>query len=164
MAHIPPYDHPDVVAGQGTIGLELLDEAAFDICCTPIGGGGLSSGLCLALAGRVPVHGVEPADADDARRSLQSGALSSNAAPSRSACDGLRNTRVGDLNFAILRERLAGIVTVTEPEVEAACRAIADAGFGPVEPSGAAATAAVLAGRVGVDGQTVVAIVSGGNV
>ena len=163
---IPPYDHPDVIAGQGTIGREIAFEApAPFVVVVPIGGGGLSAGICLALSRRddVRVIGVEPEDADDARRSLAAGRIVSNERASTSACDGLRNTRMGDLNFAILRDHLSEIVSVSEADVAEAQRALERAGHGPVEPSGAAAVAAVLAGQAGRPGETVVCVVSGGN-
>jgi threonine dehydratase len=165
---VPPYDHPDVVAGQGTMGIELAaDVPRFDVACVPIGGGGLVSGIAIALAAlrpEVAIVGVEPEGADDARRSLAAGSLQANEGPARTACDGLRNTRLGELNWEVVRARIQTIVTVSDEDVSAAGRALAAAGHGPVEPSGAAAAAAVLAGRVGAPGQTVVAIVSGGNV
>jgi len=165
---IPPYDDLDVMAGQGTIGLEIREQAGpFDLCCIPIGGGGLVSGISTALDAalkRSPiVVGVEPEDADDARRSVLAHEIRRNEKPSRSACDGLRNTQVGDIPFAVIQKRVSKIVTVTDSEVLAACALIESAGLGPVEPSGAAAAAAVLAGRAGRVGETVVAIVSGGN-
>lgn len=163
---IPPYDHPDVIAGQGTIGLEI--DAGIPgslVVVVPVGGGGLSAGIALALAHRsdVRIVGVEPADADDARRSLATGRLASNDHASTSACDGLRNTRLGRLNWAILSERLENVVTVTDEEVSSAVDLIDAAGHGPVEPSGAAALAAVMAGGVAAARATIVVIVSGGN-
>lgn len=165
---VPPYDHPDVVAGQGTAGLELHEQAPEELglVVVPVGGGGLISGLSTALAALrpgLPVWGVEPADADDARRSLAAGALLRNERPSESACDGLRNTSLGELNWRIVRERVAGLAAVPDEEVLEAAARLEAAGFGPVEPSGAIALAAVLFGRVPLPDAPVACLVSGGN-
>ncbi len=163
-ALIPPYDDFDVICGQSTVGQEIAEQApGCDAVIVPVGGGGLISGIALATSDGCRVEGVEPGDADDARRSLAAGRLERNAAPSTSACDGLRNTCLGDLPWRIIRDRVRRIVAVSEAEIAAAVTALDAAGFGPVEPSGAAATAAVLAGHAGREGETVVAIVSGGN-
>lgn len=166
-ALIPPYDHPDVVAGQGTVALEILEDAP-DVaaCVVPVGGGGLISGIATVMSARrpeCPVTGVEPMDGDDARRSLSAGALLANAAPCRSACDGLRNTRLGDLNWSIVRSLVKEIVTVDEAAVDRGVGLLEADGLGPVEPSGAAAAAALLAGRIAPGDGPVVAILSGGN-
>lgn len=161
---VPPYDHPDVIAGQSTVGQEIAEQAPeATLVVSPVGGGGLISGIALALAGGARVAGVEPADADDAARSLRAGSLLRNERPSTSACDGLRNTCVGDLPWSVIRERVATIVAVTEDEVSRALHALAEAGIAPVEPSGAASLAAVLAGKVGEPDDVAVAIISGGN-
>jgi threonine dehydratase len=164
---VPPYDDPDIVAGQGTVGLEIDEQApAFDVACVQVGGGGLISGVALALAALRPsvrVVGVEPADADDARRSLLAGRLLANERPSTTTCDGLRGTQLGELNWSVVRQRVGEFVTVTDEEVEHAAALLEDEGLGPVEPSGAAGVAAILEGRVGSPGDTVVAVLSGGN-
>ena len=160
---VPPYDHPDILCGQSTVAQEILEQAPeVTTIVVPVGGGGLVSGTALAASHRARIVGAEPEGADDARRSLMAGRLVRNDAPSASACDGLRNTCVGDLPWSVIRERVSGIVAVSEDEVRAARVAIESAGFGPVEPSGAASVAAVMSGRVPCEG-VVVAIVSGGN-
>jgi threonine dehydratase len=161
---IPPYDHPDVIAGQSTVAQEILEQApALDAIVVPVGGGGLISGTALAVDGRFEVVGAEPADADDARRSLAAGSLQRNDRPSASPCDGLRNTCVGDLPWSIIRERVGRIDAVSDDEVAGALRILADHALLPVEPSGAAALAAALSGRLADPSKTVACIVSGGN-
>jgi threonine dehydratase len=152
---------------RGTVGLEIDEQAEeLALVVSPVGGGGLISGIAIALAGRrpgLPVWGVEPDGADDARRSLACGELQSNSGPSTSACDGLRNSRLGDLNWSVIKERVAGIASVPDEEVAVAGARLDAAGFGPVEPSGAAALAAVLHGRIPLPDGPVGCIVSGGN-
>lgn len=164
---IPPYDHEDVIAGQGTVGLELAEQAGeLALVVVPVGGGGLISGIATALEVLRPglaVWGVEPVDADDARRSLAAGRLESNRHPSQSACDGLRNTRLGELNFRVISQRVAGIAAVPDDEVLEAAALIDAAGLGPVEPSGAIALAAVLFGRLPLPEAPIACVVSGGN-
>jgi threonine dehydratase len=164
---VPPYDDPDVVAGQGTVGLEIHEQAhELALVVVPMGGGGLVAGVATALSALRPglaIWGVEPEDADDARRSLAAGRRLSNEAPSTSACDGLRNTSLGELNWRVVRERVTGIVAVPDREVLAAVALLHERGLGPVEPSGAAATAAVLFGRLPLPEGPVACVVSGGN-
>lgn len=161
---VPPYDHPDVIAGQSTVAQEILEQAdGIDAVIVPVGGGGLISGTALALDGRARVIGAEPADADDARRSLASGDLVRNEQASSSSCDGLRNTCLGEIPWSIIRRRVDDIVAVSEEDVARALKLLHEAGVAPVEPSAAAALAAILSGRAGRPGELVVAIVSGGN-
>lgn len=163
---IPPFDHPDLVAGQGTVSLEILTEnPEIATIVVPIGGGGLSSGVALAakqLAGRVRVVGVEPERAADAKASLEQGRIVE-AERIDTVADGLRVKRIGSLNFEILRKYLDEVVTVTEEEILAAVGSLAERAKLVVEPSGAVTLAAVVNGKVRSTGPTAV-ILSGGNV
>ena len=164
-AIVPPFDHRGIIAGAGTVGLEVLDALEnLSAIFVPVGGGGLLSGVAAAVKGTRPgvkVIGVEPAGAASMGSSRAAGApvrLPSTA----SIADGLLTLRPGDLTFAHAQALVDGLVTVTDDEIRAAVRWLhREAGL-VVEPSGAAATAAVLASGPAADG--VVAIVSGGNV
>jgi threonine dehydratase len=174
LSVIPPYDDPRIVAGQGTVGLEvaadLPDVAAVLV---PVGGGGLASGVAAALSALVPtarVIGVEPELAADARESLEAGRIVAWPAElvSRTIADGTRTQSLGRLTFAHLSTQLATIITVTEAEIAAAVRLAAEEARLVVEPSGALSVAALRfhaaeAGLIGLDGP-IVAVVSGGNV
>ena len=166
---IPPFDHPDIIAGQGTIGLEIVDDLAdVDLVLVPVGGGGLASGVATAmkaLAPRVAVVGVEPEYAADARESLESGRLVvwDPARTNRTSADGVR-TSLSELTLAHLRERLDGIVTVTEQEIAAATARLVQGSRLVVEPTGAVATAARMFRADELPAGRTVALVSGGNV
>lgn len=169
LVDIPPYDHPFTIGGQGTWLLEALEDAPAEpeTIVVPIGGGGLAAGTNLALegAGRrgsIAVYGVEPEGADDTRRSIAAGERVTVERPT-SIADALLANRPGELTFAINRERLAGAVTVSDEEIVAAMRLLWERAKQVVEPAGAAALAAVLAGRVPGDGPALV-VLSGGNV
>ncbi|MFC5817536.1 threonine ammonia-lyase [Nonomuraea harbinensis] len=164
---VPPYDHPDVIAGQGTIGLEILaDLPDVEVVAVPVSGGGLVSGIAAAvkaLRPRAAVIGVEPELAADAAESLAAGRLITwePARTFRTSADGLR-AELSELTFAHLRAHVDAVVTVTEDEIRAAMRHLATAGRLVAEPSGAVATAARLSGKL-PRGLTV-AVLSGGNV
>ena len=169
---IRPYDEPLVIAGQGTVGLELARQAvergalpdAVLVCC---GGGGLVAGCALALRHElsdVAVHCVEPEHFDDTARSLRAGARLANAPGGTSFCDALLAPRPGELTFSINARLLAGGVVVTDAEVAAAMRLAFRHLRLVVEPGGAVALAAALAGRVPTRARTVAVVVSGGNV
>jgi threonine dehydratase len=169
---VPAYDDPEVVAGQGTAGLELMQQAAAlglmpDQVLVPTSGGGLTAGTAIAvrtLAPRAVVYGVEPAAFDDTRRSLAAGTLLKNPPEARSLCDALQSSPPGALTFAINRELLAGVLVVSDAEVETAmARSFRDLKL-VVEPGGAVALAAALAGRVPLAGRTTAILLSGGNV
>jgi threo-3-hydroxy-L-aspartate ammonia-lyase len=174
LAIIPPYDDDRIIAGQGTIGLEIAEELP-DVALVvgPIGGGGLASGVAVAIKALVPgarVIGVEPELAADARDSLQRGEIVdwSAADVSRTIADGTRTQALGRRTFAHLRAHLDGIVTVSEVEIAAAVRLAAERSRLVAEPSGALALAAIAfrgkeLGLHDLDGP-VVGIVSGGNV
>jgi len=163
---IHPYNDPRVMAGQGTAALELLAEAGpLDAILTPVGGGGLLSGTCLAAAGVSPgtaVWGTEPAGADDAFRSLQQGRLVPSLDP-RTIADGLR-TSLGERTFAIIRQHVRGIVTVSEQSIVMAMRLVWERAKLIIEPSSAVPLAALLERKLDLGGQRVGIILSGGNV
>jgi len=169
---VPAYDDPHIVAGQGTVGLELVEQAKElglvpDQVLAPCSGGGLTSGTAIAvktLAPQAAVYGVEPEAFDDTRRSLAAGMLLKNPPEARSICDALQSSPPGRLTFAINRERLAGILTVSDAEVEAAmARAFRELKL-VVEPGGAVALAALLSGKVPAAGRVTAVVLSGGNV
>ncbi len=166
---IPPFDDRRIIAGQGTIGLEIIaDLPDVDVVLVPVGGGGLASGVATAIKALRPeaaVIGVEPAYAADARESLRCGAVVTwePARTYRTSADGLR-TNLSALTFAHLRARLDAIVTVTEEEITAAMtRLVRDARL-VVEPSGAVATAARMFRADELPSGRTVSVISGGNV
>lgn len=169
---VRPYDDPDIIAGQGTVGRELASQtkalgADLEAVLIPCGGGGLISGSALALRAvwpNIPVYACEPAGFDDTGRSLQAHRRLSNAPGAQSICDGLLAPMPGQLTFAINERLLAGGIAVSDDEVQAAM------GFAfrvlklVLEPSGAVALAAILSGRFDCRGLTVGLVSSGGNV
>lgn len=167
MTLIPPYDHPDVVAGQGTAALELLQEVPdLDVILVPCGGGGLLGGTALAVAGTAPgcrVIGVEPAVADDAARSFQSGVLQRVHNPPTVA-DGLRTPSLGTITWPLVRDGVHAFQTVSEAEIVGAMRWLWTRAKLVVEPSGAVAVAPLLRGAPEWAGLRVGVILSGGNV
>ncbi len=163
---IPPFEHPDVIAGQGTLALELLADAGpldFLLVCT--GGGGMVAGCALAVEGTgTQVYAVEPAESDDTARSLLSGVRERNAPGGSLLCDALLTEQPGALTFSINQPRLAGGLVVTDAEVLDAMRfAFLELKL-VIEPGGAVALAAVLSGQIDVRGRRVGAVLSGGNV
>ena len=174
LAIIPPFDDDRVIAGQGTVGLEIAEELP-DVAAVlvPIGGGGLASGVCVAIRALVPgarLIGVEPELAADARDSLRAGRIVrwSPGDSSRTIADGTRTTAVGRRTFAHLSRLLDDIVTVSESEIVAGVRLAAEESRLIAEPSGALSVAALAfrSTEAGLDGLTgpIVAVVSGGNV
>lgn len=163
---IPPFDHPHVIAGQGTAALELLQEVGdLDLLLVPCGGGGLLSGSALITREVAPacrIVGVEPAQADDATRSFHSGQLVRIANPSTIA-DGARTASLGELTFPLVLAHVDDMVTVAESAIAAAVRFLFERAKLVVEPTGALAVAALLSGVVTAAGEVGV-IVSGGNV
>ena len=175
LAIIPPFDDDRVIAGQGTVGLEIAEDLPdIGAVLVPIGGGGLASGVAVAIRALVPdarVIGVEPELGADARDSLAAGRIVMWAAAdtSRTIADGTRTRAIGQRPFAHLSRLLDSIVTVSEAQIAAAVRLGAEESRLVVEPSGALSIAALAfrAGEVGLDrlaGRPVVAVVSGGNV
>lgn len=164
---IPPYDHADVVAGQGTAALELIDEAGeLDAIYAPCGGGGLLSGTALAAKGAgddCHVIGVEPELADDATRSFRTGSLQTIHNPPTIA-DGLRTPSLGKITFPLVRENVDDMITVTEEEIVSAMRFLWTRMKLVVEPSGAVSLAGLLKTNDRFSGKKVGVILSGGNV
>jgi threonine dehydratase len=169
---IPPFDHPHVIAGQGTVALELIEDAAAlglvpDVVAICTGGGGLTAGCVLALETLVPkaeVWAVEPEGWDDTRRSLEAGRRVANAVAGSMLCDALLAKQPGALTFAINHRHLAGGVAVTEAEILGAMRFAFEHLKIVVEPGGAVALAAALSGKVAARGGVLAVVVSGGNV
>lgn len=169
---LPPFDHPDVIAGQGTLALELFEDAAaaglaLDALAVCTGGGGLIAGCALAAEGVSPatrIWAVEPEGWDDTRRSLAAGERIANDGNGATLCDALLSMRPGEITFAVNRPRLAGGLVVTRPEVFRAMRFAFEHLKIVAEPGGAVALAAVLAGRLEARGRVVGVVVSGGNV
>lgn len=168
---IPPYDHPDVIAGQGTLALELAADAkeaglTLDSLLVPAGGGGMVAGCALALAAVSPatkIYAVEPQGWDDTGRSLVSGQRETNDMQGSKLCDALLAPAPGLLTFPINQKYLAGGLAVTDDEVRAAQAYAARHLKLVVEPGGAVALAALLAGRIDTAGSTVGIVLSGGN-
>jgi threonine dehydratase len=166
---VPSFDDAGVMAGQGTVGLELASDAkaaglSLDAVYVPASGGGLAAGIGLALYPATALYTAEPVTMDDHARSLAAGERQANDPAARSICDALLAPMPGRLTFALNKARLSGGVTATDAEV---LRAMA---FGyevlklVIEPGGAVALAALLAGRIDARGRTIGIVLSGGNV
>jgi len=167
MTLVPPFDHPDIAAGQGTATAELLEHhGPLDVVLAPVGGGGLLSGTGLAAAtdGRgCRVIGVEPTLGDDAVRSFASGKLERVPIPD-TICDGARTQQVSELTLALIRRYASELVTADDAEVIRAMRFLWERVKLVVEPTGALTVAALLSGRVNLPGKRIGVILSGGNV
>jgi len=171
-AYIPPFDHFDVIAGQGTAGLELMQQAEAmgalpDVVVAPCSGGGLVTGIAVAVKQANPeaqVYSAEPEGFDDFARSLASGQRERNAKMTGSICDALLVATPGELTFEIAKRTLSGGVAVSEEDVRSAVRFAYQELKLVVEPGGAAALAAVLSGKLPAFGRTVACVLSGGNV
>ncbi|MCO6000228.1 pyridoxal-phosphate dependent enzyme [Actinoallomurus rhizosphaericola] len=166
LALIPPYEHPHVIAGQGTAALELLDEVGdLDALVVPVGGGGLIAGSATAAKGLTPairVIGVEPEAGDDTKRSLEAGRRVSIPVP-RTIADGQAADIPGELTFSINRHLVDGIALVTDDEIREAMRFAFERLKIVIEPSGAGPLAALLSGRI-TPPPRVGVIISGGNI
>jgi len=169
---VKPFDDPFIIAGQGTVGNEIADQCAAagmvpDAIFVPTGGGGLISGSALALRHKLPkaeVYACEPEHYDDTAKSLLAGARVAIDAKTPSICDALMSPMPGEITFDLNRRLLAGAFVVTDAEVR---RAVAVAFIHlklVVEPGGAVALAAILAGRYSIRGKTAVVVCSGGNI
>lgn len=162
---IPPYDHPAVIAGQGTVALELLDQVPdLDAIVAPIGGGGLISGVALAaraLAPSLRVFAAEPAGADDAARSRAAGKLIPQTGP-RTIADGLL-TSLGELTWPVVRDQVETVLTVSEEEIIQAMRLAWERAKLLIEPSAAVAVAVALSPRL-EGARRIGVVLSGGNV
>ena len=163
---IPPYDHPDVIAGQGTAALEMMNEVkSLDMLLVPCGGGGLLSGSVIAAKGVNPacrVIGVEPELADDATRSFRTGTLHTVKNPPTIA-DGTRTPSLGKMTFPLVLKYVDDMQTVSESEIIEAVKFLFYRMKLVVEPSGALGVAALLSGKVAPEGRAGV-IISGGNI
>ena len=161
-----PFNDWNVIAGAGTAALELIDQAGpLDLIVCPVGGGGLVSGTALAARGRSPetrVIGAEPARADDARRSLETGTIQPSNDP-KTIADGLR-TSLGPRPFAVISRHVDRIVTANEAEIIEAMRFVWERIKIICEPSSAVAVAPLWNGQLDVNGRRVGVILSGGNV
>ena len=163
---IPPFDHADVIAGQGTAARELLEEVGpLDALFTPMGGGGLVSGTALAARALAPdcrVYGVEPEAGNDGQQSFRTGSIVHIATP-RTIADGAQTQRVGDLTFAIIRRELADVLTATDAQLVAAMQLLAGRMKLVVEPTGCLGLAGALHGGVSL-GARIGVVISGGNI
>jgi len=169
---VPSFDDPDIIAGQGTVGLEIAEQAVeigakLDDVVVCTSGGGLVAGTALAIRALSPgtrIWSAEPEGHDDHRRSLVAGRRESNAPGTRSFCDALLAPEPGLLTFEINRRLLAGGLVASDAEVRAAIACAARTLKLVVEPGGAVALAAIMAGRLPTRGRTVGVVLSGGNV
>jgi threo-3-hydroxy-L-aspartate ammonia-lyase len=164
---VPPYDDARIAAGAGTAALELTHDAGpLDVIVTPVGGGGLLAGTCIAAHGVDPdieVWGVEPEAGNDVQQSLAKGERVLIDVP-KTIADGLQTQLVGEITFPILQEHAAGVVTASDAELIEAMKQLFERMKLVVEPSGAAAFAAVLHERFPVKGKRIGIVISGGNV
>jgi threonine dehydratase len=169
---VPPYDDPLIIAGQGTIGREIVEDLGQlllepDIVVVGASGGGLAAGISLGVKARVPLaklYTVEPEGFDDTLRSFVSGQRERNARMSGTICDALMSNTPGELTFPINRELIGAGITASDAEVAAAVRYAFHELKLVVEPGGAIGLAALLAGKLDVKGKVVVGVLSGGNV
>ncbi|MCX8278633.1 threonine/serine dehydratase [Phyllobacterium sp. 0TCS1.6C] len=172
MVLVPPFDDPHIIAGQGTIGLEIVREAAaeglvIDDLFAPAGGGGLISGVSVAVKAHSPatrIWGAEPEHFDDLRRSLIAGRIVANDAGHRSICDAILTPQPGNLTFPINARNLSGAIAVSDDAVREAMRLAARHLKLVVEPGGSVGLAALASGEVDIKGRTAVVVLSGGNV
>lgn len=171
LVPVPPYNDEKIIAGQGTIGLEILEDLAdVEVVIVPVGGGGLISGIATAIKESVPkakIIGVEPEFGADAQASLRSGKIQSvsGESASRTLADGLRSQSIGEINFEHIRRYVDDIITVKEDEIQQAMKHLLFSARILAEPSGAVTTAAAMFHAVEFPAaEKTVAIVSGGNV
>ena len=163
---IPPYDHEQIIAGQGTVALEFLDEFPdLDLLLVCVGGGGLLAGCAVAaksLRPEIQVIGVEPAQADDAARSFKTGQIQTIENP-QTIADGARTPYIGKLNFDLIQKYVDDIVTVEDEATLRATKFFWERMKTVVEPTGALTLAALMSGVVVATGKRVGLVVSGGN-
>ncbi len=167
LALIPPYDHPEVIAGQGTAAQELFEDVGpLDLLLVCLGGGGLLAGSALSAQALSPdcrVVGVEPEAGDDGQRSFRSGEIVHIAVP-RTIADGAQTQHLGELTFPIIRRLVSDVVTVTDAALVDAMRFFAERMRIVVEPTGCLAAAAAFSGAVDIRGRRVGVLLTGGNV
>ncbi|MCO2636859.1 pyridoxal-phosphate dependent enzyme, partial [Pseudomonas aeruginosa] len=164
---IPPYDHPDVIAGQGTAAMELFDEVGpLDAVFTPLGGGGLLSGTALATRALSPdarLYGVEPEAGNDGQQSFRSGAIVHIDTP-RTIADGAQTQHLGNITFPIIRRDVDDILTATDEELVDCMRLFASRMKIVVEPTGCLSFAGARRMKDELKGKRVGIVISGGNV
>lgn len=169
---VPSFDHPDVIAGQGTCGLEIIEDLIADdikadqvLCC--VGGGGLIAGIGLAFKERMPdtdIWGVEPEGFDDHRLSLEAGHRVPSPRRSGSICDAIITPGPGEMTFALNQHQLSGVAAISDEDALNAVRFAALTLKLTVEPGGAAALAALLSGNIKGEGRMTVVVLTGGNI
>lgn len=163
---VPPFDDPAVVAGQGTMGLEIWEDwPEVEVALVPVGGGGMIAGIALVLKSfnpQIEIIGVEPEIANDAQQSLQKGEIVRIPAP-RTVADGVATTAVGRVPFALIQQHVDRIVTASEDQIMQSLDLIMTRTKQVVEPTGALSTAPALFGTVNLQGKNVVSILCGGN-
>lgn len=163
---VPPYDDARIIAGAGTAALELLEDHLVDAIVSPVGGGGLLAGLALAAHGidpQIAVYGVEPESGDDMAQSLHGGERVRIALP-KTIADGLQTLTPGEVPFAIVREHVKDVVTVSDDELRVAMRLAFERLKIVIEPSGAAGLAAVISHKIPPSHKRIGVVVTGGNV
>jgi len=169
---VPPFDDPKIMAGQGTVGLEIMDQAYAlglvpDLVLASSSGGGLIAGIATAVKETSPktaVYAVEPVEFDDLARSLRSGKRESNRQEAQSICDSLQAVTPGRLTFSVNKRLLAGSLAVSDKEVLHAMKTAFEVLKLVIEPGGACPLAALLSGKLDIQGKTVALVCSGGNV
>jgi threonine dehydratase len=166
--YISPYNHPDVIAGAGTIGLEIVEDMpSFDVIVVPLGGGGLASGVGLAIKAAAPkatIVGVEVEASSPFTLGLEAGRITE-ITPRASLADGLvGNLEPGAMTFPLVKQVVDYVVTVSEDDLTRAMKGLATEERLIVEGAGAAAVASIIAGKASAPGQRVIALVTGGNV
>lgn len=164
--YVPPYDDPFVMAGQGVVGLEIIEQVEdIDIILVPVGGGGLLSGILTAVKETHPhiqVIGVEPENAKDTYLSLQNKTITSS--PASTIADGLRTSQPGELTFPVVMKYVDDLVLVSEDEIRHAFTFVMERTKQLIEPSSATAIAAVMFNKIHAKDKNIVSVVSGGNV
>jgi len=172
LVMVPPNEDARVLAGAGTVALELVRQAgpvdaSLDAVLVPCGGGGLTAATALvmeALSPATKVYGVEPELFDDTRRSLAAGERLANPKGRKTICDAIMTDMPGDLTFSINRDRLSGVLTVTDDEVRSAMKFAFDHYKMVIEPGATVGLAAVLSGKIDIKGKNIAVIATGGNV
>ena len=164
---IPPYDHPDVIAGQGTAAMELFEQVGeLDLLLVPLGGGGLLAGSALAAHAMSPacrVFGVEPEAGNDGQQSLRAGRIVRIDTP-KTIADGAQTQHLGKYTFGVIKNHVADVLTATDQELIESMKFLAERMKMVVEPTGCLGLAAACHGKVPLQGQRVGILLSGGNV
>ncbi|MEY4645269.1 MAG: hypothetical protein RLZZ596_2100 [Pseudomonadota bacterium] len=164
---IPPYDHPDVIAGQGTAAMELFEQVGeLDLLLVPLGGGGLLAGSALAAHAMFPacrVYGVEPEAGNDGQQSLRAGRIVRIDTP-KTIADGAQTQHLGEYTFDVIKNHVADVLTATDQELIESIKFLAERMKMVVEPTGCLGLAAACHGKVPLQGQRVGILLSGGNV